>query len=242
MLKKPITVYWGTFNENWSLLYLKPKSLFQEMNESKVDNTPNPNILMCPAFNGVYKNVLVFRSGQDCHYRYDFKGDKESVEIIDPLSYKIGPQVRKKAFEFGPSIELEHRTFLFADEPLVASFTPPYFHKPAYTNYGAAIPGKFDIGQWFRPYNFEIQTWQNSGDIIIKENEPLFYVEFLTDRPIILKRFNLNTRLEQYLSSCLTSNLIMGQRRSLLSRYERFKNTGLREKVLTEIKNNLVED
>jgi hypothetical protein len=34
----------------------------------------------------------------------------------------------------------------------------------------------------------------------------------------------------------------MGKRTSLLSRYERFKNAGLREKVLTEIKNNLVED
>ena len=66
-------------------------------------------------------------------------------------------------------------------------FTPPFFQKPGYTQDATILPGEFDVGNWFRPYNFEIQTWSNHGIITLKENEPIFYAEFKTDKKIKLQ-------------------------------------------------------
>ena len=54
MSKKPITVYWSpAFNidnqtkEDWSFLYLKPKSLYKEIQETRLDSAPAGNLLAC---------------------------------------------------------------------------------------------------------------------------------------------------------------------------------------------------
>ncbi len=247
MSKKPITVYWSpAFNidqkdNDWSLLYIKPKSLFKEIQEKRLDSAPPANFLACPAFSNKYKKTYVIRGSQACHYNYDYENDNKIMNIIDPRSYPIASS-REQAFSFGPSFEFFFHHLFFADEPLIASFTPPYYHEPKHVKYGCTVPGEFDIGQWFRPFNFEMQTWKNKGDIFIEENEPLFYVEFKTDRPIIFKNFLINDKLSDYSKVCSTSRNVFGFDKTLSTRYKRFKQVGMREKILTEIKKNLIEE
>ena len=83
--------------------------------------------------------------------------------------------------------------------------------------------------------------WDNKGIFEIKENEPLFYVEFKTDRPIILKRFNMNNQLDKIARGSVFSSNLFGKGQTLLSRYVKFNNSGLRDKILKEIKNNLID-
>ena len=245
MSKKPITVYWApAFNidqndNDWSLLYLKPKSLYKELQETRFEGAPSGNLLACPAFSNKHKNTYVFRSSQPCHYQYDYENNNKVLNTLDPRSYYLS-STRDQAFSFGPSFEFSFHHIFFADEPLTASFTPPYYHEPKHTKYGASVPGEFDIGQWFRPFNFEIQTWKNKSEIIIEEKEPLFYVEFKTDRPIIFKEFLINKQLANYSRMCSKSQNILGFGKSLLSKYTRFNEVGLREKILFEIKNNTI--
>ena len=59
---------------------------------------------------------------------------------------------------------------------------------------------------------------------------------------IILKRFNITEKLFLYANANAASSSIFGLGDSLLKRYERFKNVGYREKILTEIKKNLVDE
>lgn len=247
MSKKPITVYWApAFNldynkgDDWSLLYLKPKSLYKELHETRVENLKPGNILSCPAFSNKYKKTYVFRSAQPCHYEYDYEDDNRTINTLGDRSYRLSGN-RFQALSFGPSLEFGFYNLFFADEPLTASFTPPYYHEPKYTKYGAVIPGEFDIGQWFRPFNFEIQTWKNKGEIIIEEEEPIFYVEFKTDRPIIFKQFLMNDQLAKYAKMCAGSNVTLGFGKTLSFRYNRFKQSGIRERVLFEIKNNTID-
>ena len=96
------------------------------------------------------------------------------------------------------------------------------FHPAKHTNYGTAVPGDMNIGSWFRPYPLEMQLWGNSGEIKFQENEPLFYVEFDTDKDIILKRFNFNQNLHNYAKHCTT---FYNQEYSLIKRYNQFKRT-----------------
>ena len=108
-------------------------------------------------------------------------------------------------------------------------------HKPSSSNKKNALEIKnlnFYYGSFhaLKDINFEI-----------KENEPLFYVEFKTDRPIILKRFNMNNQLDKIARGNVFSSNLFGKGQTLLSRYIKFNNSGLRDKILKEIKNNLID-
>ena len=116
------------------------------------------------------------------------------------------------------------------------------FTEPKHTKYGAIVPAEFNIGKWFRPFNAEIQTWKNDSELHFKENEPLFYIEFKTNRKVELKRFSMDKELISLSSSTVSSKNILGSFRSLTTKYNDFKNIGMREKVLTQIKKNLIEE
>jgi len=113
--------------------------------------------------------------------------------------------------------------------------------KPQYMNYGTSVPGAFDISQWFRPHVFEVQMWDQVGTFKIKEGEPLFTIEFITDRPIVLKKFAMSEALVKYSDSCVDSSKFFGQWIGLAKKYKIFKDTKMDKLILKEIKNNLVD-
>ena len=202
MNKKPITVYWSPFYLNLeaytNLVYLHqlPKTLFNELNKNKLQTDPvqNANFLTCPAIANKFKKIFVFRNATDSKYFYDYSVFPPVFETKKDHSLFI-ERARPNHISNGPIFTFGMSNIFFADEPLDAYFTPPMFHKPKYINSGSIMPGEFDIGQWFRPYNFEMQAWDNKGEITFEDQEPLFYVEFKTDRQIILKRFELTQTL-----------------------------------------------
>ncbi len=246
MKQKPINVYWTNYPENhqyidFSLFYPKPKTLFKDIRSHKIETAPNDSLLACPAVSNKFKKTLIFESPMNCSYEYDFTDGKQDIKQTSEsfLGYDIA---RPASLDFGPQILFDLGYLLFSDEPLPVSFTAPYFHKPEYINYGTVIPGEFDIGQWFRPFKFEIQMWNQKGEIYFKEEEPLFYLEFKTERPIHIRRFNKSEKIDQYSSESSLSIKMFGRGQSLLNRYNRFNKVGMREKVLTEINKNLIEE
>jgi len=87
-----------------------------------------------------------------------------------------------------------------------------------------------------------MQTWKKEGNIVFKENEPLIYAEFKTDRPIIFHRFVDNEKLMKYRNAVVGSKMLLGNFKPLASKYQKFKDVGFKEKILTEIKKNLIEE
>lgn len=240
--KKPINIYWATPEnidslEDWSFLYPKPKTLFSELSEQRVDPKNTESYFFCPSVSKKFKKTLVFKNSINSSYEYNENMIQNISEIF--LSAKI---IRMPAILSGPTIDINLFYYLFSEEPLEISVTPPYFHEPKYMKHGSVMPGQFDIGQWFRPITFEIQTWKNEGEFHLIEGEPLFYLEFKTDRPIILNRFILTQRLKQYEKANIKSKDIFGPLKPLQYRYEKFMSVGYKEKVLTEIHKNLINE
>jgi len=237
--KNSINVYWCENSDitgaNWSFLYQKPISLFSDLN--KVKKAHAENLLSCPAVSNKFKKTLVFKNSLASSYNYD-------LNSITPTSenYLQAQRDREPSFDLGPLYKISNSVSFFSEDPLSALFTPPYFHKSEYTKYGSVVPGEFDIGQWYRPFHFEIQMWSNSGEFHLKENEPLYYVDFKTDKQINLYRYNNSLLLSNYTNACVATTNLFGRGQSLLSRYNRFKQVGLREKILTEIKKNLIDE
>jgi hypothetical protein len=184
--------------------------------------------------------MLVFKNSLSCSYTYS--EDEEPYIYPNTEQYLYVFRSRDNSINDGPIYQTGVSYLFFADEPLSVSFTPAYFHKPGFTKYASIIPGEFDIGQWFRPYAFEFQTWNKSGQIVLEEDEPLFYAEFKTNRPIVLHRFNHTEILERYSLACIETTSLFGRGQNLQSRYNRFRSVGLKEKIMTEIQKNLVID
>ena len=253
-MKDSITVYWApkassdVDGKDWTFLYPKPRSLFSSIKEHLSDVNPEvefssgSTILACPAVSAKSKKIIVFNSPITASYKYKLLDTNEC--IVEPTSreyidFKIS---RQPTIDYGPCISFSLGYYFFSEEPLNAYFTPPMFHPTQYTRYGSPIFGEFDIGQWFRPYNFEIQMWDKEGELHIKEGEPLFYVEFKTDKKIIFKRFNLNNKLKKIGSSCTTSSSLFGQLEPFEERYRRFNDAGMGDIILDEINKNIINE
>jgi hypothetical protein len=248
--EKPITVYWSPATsiyleedkQDWGFLYPYPKKMFNSLIEKKSTILEKDSFFTCPAFKDLTKKILCIKSPMSASY--ELKINENNENIITAISENfISPKiVRKSTLENKPIVFFPLQYIFFADEPLKVLFTAPYFDKSEYTKYGSVIPGQFDIGQWFRPYNFEVQMWSNTGEFHIKEDEPLFYVHFQTDRPIIFKKFNYTEQLSSVTHACVGTTGVFGKGQTLVSRYFKFLNTGMRDKVLALIKNNLIEE
>jgi hypothetical protein len=244
--KEPINVYYTKDHQisetvDWDFLYPQPKNLFSELIKERKDIKDLDSFLLCPAIVPKFKKILVFRNSIKSSYEYGSDGEKF---YIKPTSNEYINMffTRKETLIDRPTFMSSLSYLFFADSPLSLFFTPPYFHKPEHLQYGACMPGEIDIGQWFRPFNFEFQTWSASGEFHLKDNEPLFYAEFKTDRPILFHRFNLTPELHKYKTANGLSGKIFGPFKTMNEKYERFKQVGYREKILTEIKKNLIDE
>ena len=247
MAKDTVNVYWSPHPSHelgsgeWNMIYPNPKTLFNELKELRVTNRENQNtFFVCPATNDKFKRTFVFRSGMGGKYEYDFTGDNQ---IINPLTEEfLGCSVRRQPItEIGPLIEFYYSWNFFSEEPLDAVFSAPTFHQPKYFKYMAPVPGEFDIGQWYRPYNFEVQVWGKKGKMELEYNEPLIYVEFRTNKKINLIRYRNTAELSAISSHNSKSPTYWGKHLGLRERYNRFKASSMREIVLKEIKKNIVE-
>jgi hypothetical protein len=246
--EESIDVYWSPqtsweFGEqDWNMLYPEPISLFSELQKLKTEDSGVKTYFSCPATNRKFKNTFVFRNELSSSYQFDFtkNNDENTFEPISStwLNYEIK---RPPTISVGPLVTLNLYYSFFASEPLTGVFTPPMMHEPRYTKYGTCIPGEFDVGQWFRPYPLEIQMWKNKGEFHLEEGEPIFYLEFKTDKKINLKRYKMNGAINSYLVECSTTTNTWGMGVPLSKRYERFKRTNMRELILKEIKQNLLE-
>jgi hypothetical protein len=247
-MSKELTVYWApvlthSFKdvEDLSFLYPKPETLFKNLSVNKIQTESNSSYFRCPAVANKMKHTLVFKSPMDFSYSYDFSNGKS--EVTQTSNVAIGTDIlRDQQLTIGPNIAVHLEWIFFAEEEVEAFFTSPYFHEPKYTKSGSAVPAEFNIGTWFRPYVMELQTWNNVGELKFENNEPLFYVELKTDKKINLKRFEYNEKLHGYAKACMNSTFHFGTNQGLLSRYNRFKDIGMREKILTEIKKNLIDE
>jgi hypothetical protein len=242
-----INVYWAPYisygssskTNDWSMLYPDPTNLYSDLLKLKAFNEDSKfSFFACPATKNNFKNTYVFKNALHSEYSYDVN----QFPVITPksknfLDCKI---VRSPSVSVGPLIQIFLSYVFFSDEELEVFFSQPTFHKSKYTVFGSPMPGGFNIGSWFRPYNFELQMWNQSGELILEDNEPLFYAKFLTNKNIKMHRFHLSEKLFNYGEHCSNSPFTIKGNVPLINRYVKFKESRMKDMVLQEIKQNLI--
>jgi hypothetical protein len=241
---EPIIVYWGPNVIGWNLLYPDPKNLFLSISQQKNKNKKNKGELSffsCPAFKDKTQNIYSFSFPMDVSYEWDFSNNNQIFKPTNDQNPFIGFKVaRTPCINNSPQIEFSLFYSFFCEEPLKATFSAPYFSEPNYTKSASVAPGTMDIGQWFRAYPIEMTFWKEKGTINFKDGESLFYVEFLTDRPVILKRYNTTEKILSYSEICGKSPETWSSRIPLVKRYQRFNDSKMSKVIMKEIKENLL--
>ena len=243
MTNKEITVYYASpdnLNEtqDWGILYKKPQSLksiltsnyFQDRN----NNLDNRGFLNCTAFQRINKNLFVIEN--PLHSVFTFKPTTIQFKKQNSLSaiYKREPQLENQIL-----FEYNYPWIFFAEESLEMQFTAPYFLNAPHLQYGAVTPAQYNIGKWFRPVQLEFNCWENVKEFEIQKDEPIAFVNFLTDKKINFKMFDMTPELAKIMNVCATAS-VWEANIPLVNRYKRFHESKMLSKTLNKVKNNLV--
>ena len=105
--------------------------------------------------------------------------------------------------------------------------------------YASIVPGKLNISRWFRPVMCEFNLWNKGRELVLKEGEPLAYINFQTNESVELVRFSMTDRLKAYALGGADAPK-WEPFVPLAKRYKRFMQTRTNRLVLNEIQKNLV--
>lgn len=250
MKKEEIVVYWSPWwlwdssKAGFDIYYHTPESVYSNILKKFIGSTETKNFIQCPAVMNKLKQTYVMfaRTDIDMAIQLDENKKVSGFGFVDPEKVAIGGKLsHSPTLENQFLLELDMSVVFFAEEPLMVSSSSPYFHQTPHLNYGALVPGEFDVGRWFRPINLEYNLWPDVTRLKIDAGEPLVYFSFNTDKKIIFKRFSFNSRLFNLCSQIIRYK-DKPKWKSLNFRYQKFKEASMRELVLTEIKNNLVQE
>jgi hypothetical protein len=235
-----VTVYWSYIGDQDFTSGPLPirHDVFQK-------NIENSYFYSCPAFKDSIRNVFTFKVNKEKHisleknqlldvYNNPKNSDRytEGIPVADNL-YSI----RDSSLNAHVNLLYGHSWIFFADQPLVARFTAPYSPPTSPTPGAMLAQGEFDIGNWYRSFNLEYFVPNTATEWNYNFGDPIFFVEFKTDKKIIFKEYDCQgseslVRIEDNLVSTLDTMPIGS---GLTARYKMFKQNKIKNKILSEI-------
>lgn len=244
-----ITVYWAPSevfaSENiFTLLGSEPKSVMSSIqkrrNTSKESKPPHwapTDYQSCTALHTLTHNLFYVTAPLDTTLELD---DDGNILSVTPDSHRVFFGERISSIEGAFSVDFFKSYFLFCEESLNVQITPPYMHENNQTSSAFISSVKFDIAKWFRPFVFIYQFWPNKKTLEFKAGEPIAYLHFNTDKEVIFKQFKLTEEILSVSHACLEHKK-MAPFEPMDKLYERFTSTNMYKRLLTEIKNNLID-
>jgi hypothetical protein len=236
--KDTVVVYWGVHtpleNQTYmSILWDPPVPLINTL--PKGFNSSTGNYKKCPALIDLTNNV--FTMIQPFTSTISFRGGYETPEFIsdqDVWSYRASP------LENCYATNLEFSWSFFSEESIDIKVTPAYLHNTSASKTGFIASGIFNISKWFRPIRITYVLWEGNDTLTVTKGDPVFYLEFLTDKRITFKHFDCTEELMSISSQVANSNDFM-RFKGLTYRYKRFMESNRNKLVLKLIKDNLLE-
>jgi len=244
--KETLTVYWApaqfiAADESWNMLYSEPENILAKFMR---DKKPGADMAMCPSVKGLMKNTFALSSNLNDQL------------IVDPLVIAREPEKRNRplagqskisffverstSFEGYANISYNLKWLFFSEEPVEMKLTAPYFPATALCEGALFSPGRMNVGLWYRALSLDWHIPLTTTEINIKEGQELAYVEFETDKKVILKRYTLSSALAHMAVESSRVPWIYEKNLPLAKRYEMAKKANVSQLVLNEIKKNLV--
>jgi hypothetical protein len=232
-----LNVYWSMHGAVSKITYAnlvfdKPKKLLKTL---KPIPEEKDLYLSCSAAQDLYKNTFVINSPFSSNI--NILGNEEAYTLDNQKGYWL---LRDYTLDNRIRIDFDFGHIFFAEEPVKMTMYPPYMHKTKSMNNATVAAGRYDISKWFRPINPSFILWENEKSLSIEKDEPLVYIDFETDKKVILKQFDLTEELQ----SVINQNLFyrdMFPHTKLNELYDRFTRSNRHKLVSRLIKESLLD-
>jgi hypothetical protein len=234
-----MNVYWACTDDNW-LRSTAPESVSSLYFKSEKYDGENRrlNLQYCPGFKDNLKNLFAIRS------IHDYSFSIIDGEVVSPMQdqyffdkHVLIRSIDKKAFSFKT-----HYLFFTDEKSLeMTAYEYPFFEENNITNACIPIPGKFDIGKWFRPIEFPFYLKNNITEFKVNHKEIMFYLRFNTNKKINFKQFRATELINSFAKENVASSIGLTKGLSNPGGMESFyKIMKTKKLILKEIKKNLI--
>ena len=237
-----ITIYWGvdTHNSPEGIRAEKPIPILQKVLSERIpkDLAGEIGYNRCPAFIDELINVY----GMKSFYDYTLKFGKDDISSPDydqnffMKHFKI-KSLKGNLFEF-----LEDLVFFTEEPSLEMSLLPAYLEDNSVVNNTIMVPGRIDIGKYFRGLIYAFHMKQNCNKVSFNRNEITYYIKFHTKKKLQFKQFLWTPEISAM------NNMMMAAKNSkydvmnLEYYYNIFERFNFKKKILKIIKENLCKE
>ena len=235
-----ITIYWGV-NTNYSPEGIRaeaPIPILQKLAHERIpkDSRVEQQYNRCPALIDELTNLYGIKS----YYDYTLHFGENGVESPDHGQEFFDEHVLIRApnlFDF-----YENFHFFTEEASLEMSLLPAYLEDNSVINSTIMIPGKIDIGKYFRSMTFAFHMKQNCNEVIFNRKEIFFYIKFHTKKKLQFKQFLFTPEInhDDYLMS--TAKNFKYDLMNLDYYYNIFERFNFKKKILKIIKENLCKE
>ena len=231
-----IIVYWACLNEEWQRAK-EPDSVLKNFYTKDKHEKDNPMLCLnyCPSFNYHLKNLYSVRSIYD--YNFSLTNDRVFSNSYDQLFFEKHVLIRsieKKAFSFNNN----YIFFTESDDLEMTAYEYPIFEDNDFIQSCMLIPGRYNIGKWFRALEVPFFFKDNSDTFSVYTDDVLFNLRFHTNEKIEFKQFKMTDKLVNYQEDCSKTIIGLKDRIGTLNNF--YKNFKIKKLILKEIKENLV--
>jgi hypothetical protein len=232
-----ITVYYSMLEDEW-IRASEPVNLMQRFHELHDSGTKSKfgQPLRCPAVSDSMINMY----GLSSIYDYELYVD-DDFKVSSPVhdqkfydSHVIIRDISKKYFSF-----LQRYIFFTDAKSLELSIHPyPFMEQHDLSKSVYSVPGKVDIGKWFRPLDYSFYIKDDFNSFKINQGDIYSYISFNTKEKIIFKKFAPAPSILMYSNACVNSTTGVEYKRKPLEYF--YNMFSFKKQVLKEIKKNLV--
>jgi len=231
-----ITIYWGV-NTDFSPEGIRaeaPISILQKISQERIpkDSGLGQQYNRCPAFIDELTNLYGIKS----YYDYTLQLGENGVSSSDHDQEFFDQHVEVRS----PNLFDFHQAFYFFTEEasLEMSLLPPYLEDNSVINSTIMIPGKIDIGKYFRALAFAFHMKQNCNELIFSRKEIYFYIRFHTNKKLQFKQFLWTPEIDQMDDLMMSAKNHKYDLMKLDYYYNIFERFNFKKKILKNIKEN----
>lgn len=248
-----LVVYWapGQFtsaeSQSWNQFYAPPTPVADPVLAQRQKDETGRVIFGCPAYAEGMNNLFEIRSVHEEHAvipEIFFTNPPTTFPTRLPVHTSLAFDLaRPSSLKNYVDLTYNMSWLFFSEEPLLARFTAPYFPPKTPAEGAMLAMGEFNIGLWFRNFNLDYLVPKDSTKFDINIDDPLFYVQFYTDKKVVFKRFIHTPTTQKLAEEFAQASNRRGKKMGLnfKNRYSLSQKTMLPSLVLNEIKKNLVD-
>ena len=247
-----ITIYWGV-NTSYlpeGIRAEAPIAILQKLIRERIPkDSPSPmSYDKCPSIINELTNLYGLKPFCDYTLKFgravNYTGDHEINDVTSPdYNQTFFEQIIKVRSLKRNLFELMLNFVFFTENPsLEMSLLPAYLEDNSVSNSTIIIPGKIDIGKYFRSLSVAFHMKQKCNEIILSRKEIFQYVKFHTKEKLQFKQFLWTPEIDQMNSLMMSAKNNKYDLMKLDYYYNIFKRFNFKKKILKSIKENLCKE